>query len=55
LRLLELVSDEINFHKEVKEPWYVVRLLHWLGRRTPKEMVLHELYFLKYYGEMRDD
>ena len=52
MELKELVDEEINFHSDVEEPLLFVWMCHLFGKRTPKEVLLRELTFLKLCGEL---
>ena len=53
--ILEVINCEIEFHKEHKTPIEVIDYLHKNNMRTPQELVVYELAFLRSYIIGKED
>jgi predicted Zn-ribbon and HTH transcriptional regulator len=54
IEILEILEEEIDFHRNHETPLEVVEFLHLRNMRTPQELVIHELEFLKHLMERED-
>jgi hypothetical protein len=52
--ILDLIDSEISFHTEHETPLEVREYLHLRNMRTPQELVIYELNFLKKMLEVKE-
>ena len=53
--ILDVIDSEISFHKEHETPLEVIEFLHLRKQRTPQELVIYELEFLRTYIGGKND